>query len=352
MFINKKKDQIIDVNLNRLSEGIKVLEDLARFYFRDYQTLQRIRNLKQSLWQKFGAIRKQAILSRQSEKDLGRKIRYDIHKRGNLVDILTVNFKRSQEASRILEELFKLINTKHTGFFKDLRFKLYDLEKRLFVQNKQEINPQIYAIIDIKTVGRKNLAKITRACLQGGATMLQLRETDSATTRQWLSSARQIQKALINANVKFIINNRIDIALAVSADGVHLGNNDMPIKKAKELLGASKTIGITVRNLKQARTAAKLGANYLGVGSVFESLTKTNAPIVGLKTLQQIVKAVKIPVVAIGGITRQNIGDVIQTGAAGVAVVSAVFQGVDFHKSGFNKAVINNLKKISAYIKQ
>ncbi|MBS4016513.1 MAG: thiamine phosphate synthase [Candidatus Latescibacteria bacterium] len=346
------KNQIIDVNFNRVSEGIKAIEDLIRFYFQDQQSLHRIRKAKQNLWKNFSTLRKQVVFSRQSEKDLGRKIRFDIHKRGNIVDILTVNFKRSQEASRILEELFKLINTKHAGFFKDLRFTLYDLEKRLFVQMKPEFNPQLYVIIDIKTVGRKNLAKITRVCLQGGATMFQLRETERATTRQWLSSARQIQKALINAKAKFIINNRTDIALAVSADGVHLGSNDMPIKKAKELLGESKIIGITVRNIKQALQVEKQNAQYVGVGSIFQSSTKANAPVVGLKILQQIVKAVKIPVVAIGGINRQNIGDVIQTGTTGIAVVSAIFQGADFHKPGFNKIIINNLKKIRTYIKQ
>lgn len=340
------KNQIIDVNLNRLSEALKVIEDLTRFYFKDQKVLRQIRKSKQALWKKMGALRKSVVACRQSQKDFGRKISFDINKRGNLVDVFTVNCKRGQEAARVLEELCKSINAKQVGFFKSQRFLLYDWEKRLLGHIKSEFEPQLYVIMDIKTIGRKHLTNITNACLQHGATAIQLRETENATTRQWLTSARQIQNALHNARVKFIINNRIDICLATNADGVHLGQSDMPIRKARELLGEEKIIGLTVKNIKQAKHAEKNRADYIGFGAIFPTQSKPDIRVVGIKKLRQIIKAVKIPVVAIGGINRLNIRRVIRTKPAGVAVISAVFERVDFSKPKFHNRIITNLRKL------
>lgn len=348
MFKDKNKDQIIDVNLNRLTEGVKVIEDLLRYYFRDEKNLRLLRRQKQLLWKRFDKIRKLVISSRQSEKDLGRKIRFDIHKRGKIVDILTVNFKRGQESARVLEELFKSINTKHAGFFKDLRFTLYDLEKTMSAQTKTGFEPQVYVILDINTIGRKHLPVITKACIRGGATMLQLREAERATTRQWLADARQIQKGIGNAKIKFIINNRIDVCLAVNADGAHLGQTDMPLIYVRKILGEDKLIGITVHNVKQARKAEKHDADYLGFGAIFSTPSKNNIQVVGLDKLKQIVQAVKIPVIAIGGINSQNIQQVVRTKAPGVAVISAVFEGVDFIKPGFSNKIIANIRKLKS----
>lgn len=346
MYINKKKDQILDVNLNRLSEGIKVIEDLIRFYYKKNNLLKKIRKLKQLLWCQFGVIRKQVIYARKSDSDLGRKKNFDINNRAKIVDILTVNCKRTQEASRVLEELFKSINAGHARIFKELRFKFYDLEKELYKQIKIEFDPHLYIILDIKTIGRKHLTKITQACIKGGATMLQLREPENTTTKQWLSDACQIQKAIKNTKTKFIINNRLDIALAFNADGIHLGKNDMPINQVRKLFGEDKIIGMTVRNTKQAQKAEKQGADYLGIGAIFPSSTRPNAPIIGTKVLQQIIKAVKIPVIAIGGINQKNIWAVFQTGTAGIAVIDSAFHGIDFSKPNFYKKIIDNLTKL------
>jgi len=345
MFLSKTQDQVIDVNLNRLSEGLRVIEEIIRFYLNDNQKLQKIRLIKRELWQNLNDIRKQVIWSRKSREDLGRAVTFDKIKRTNLNEIFTANIKRSQEASRVLEELFKTSNLKTSGFFKKLRFTLYNLEKDLSKQIFKEFNTKLYVLIDIQTLGRKHLAEITKSCILGGATMIQLREPKDIPTNQWIKDARKIKGSIKNSKVKFIINDRIDVALAIDADGVHLGKYDMPVTYAQKLLGDGKIIGVTTRNLVQARKAEKYGADYISVGSIFPSPTKTTAPVVGISRLKTVVKGVKIPIIAIGGIDQNKAKQLFKLGVDGVAVVSSVFKGVDFKQKDFSKKIIKKLKK-------
>lgn len=345
MLTSKNDDRIIDVNLNRLSEGLRVVEDIIRFKFEDKESLNTIRNLKRKLWQNLGETRKKVIWSRKSEQDIGRAVQFDRTNRTNIPDVLTANIKRSQEAARVLEELFKTSSLKTSGFFKKLRFTLYDLEKDLSKQIFKEFNTKLYVLIDIQTLGRKHLSEITKSCILGGATMIQLREPKDIPTNQWIKDARKITGSIKNSKVKFIINDRIDVALAIDADGVHLGKYDMPVTYTRKLLGDGKIIGVTTRNLIQARKAEKYGANYVSVGSIFPSPTKTTTPVVGIDRLKTVVKGVKIPIVAIGGIDQNKAKQLFKLGVDGVAVVSSVFNGVDFKQKDFDKEIIKNLKK-------
>lgn len=343
MIKSKVKDRIIDVNLNRVSEGIRVIEEIIRFYIEDRQKLKQIRDLKRELWQNVSKIRNEVIWSRKSEQDLGRVNDFDKTKRVTISDIFTANIKRGQESSRVLEEMFKPENNKISGFFKKLRFTLYDLEKDLSTQFLTQFDPKLYVIIDIETLSRKHLKEITQACVLGGATMIQLREPKHTLTKKWLSDAIKIKKAILNPKNKLIINDRIDIALAVDADGVHLGKYDMPLSYARKLLGDGRIIGITVRNEQQASKAERNGADYVSVGSIFPSPTKTTAPVVGSNRLKEIIKGVKIPVVAIGGINPQNAKQLFRLGVSGIAVVSSVFNDTDFSKKNFGIQIIKNL---------
>jgi thiamine-phosphate pyrophosphorylase len=346
MLYSKITDQLIDLNLNRLSEGLKVLEDITRFFFRDKNSLLRIRTLKRNLWKNVSEIRKKVIWARQSKQDLGRSAAFDIHRRGNIVDTLTANFKRGQEASRVLEELFKTINSEHSRSFKTLRFMLYDWEKELFNQINLAFNPRIYVILDIATVGKRNLGQITRACVVAGATMIQLREPKHTITKQWLSDAQKIKKAISDQRVKLIINDRADVAMAINADGIHIGKEDIPLKIARRILGDDKIIGVTVRNVRDALAAQKDGADYISIGSIYASPSKPSAPVVGIKTLKRVTKAVKIPVTAIGGITSKNSKEVFKTGVSGIAIVSSVFQGVDFCSDNLENTIRKNIQNL------
>ncbi|MEO0075151.1 MAG: thiamine phosphate synthase [candidate division WOR-3 bacterium] len=344
MAISKKIARIIDVNINRFSEGMKVVEDLLRFYWQDQKILFELRKLKNLFWQHFGQYRNQVVFARASYQDIGRQIDFDIQKRNKIIDVVNVNFKRCQESARVLEEIFKKVSPSQSRFCKTLRFALYDIEMAFLKHISINFNPLLYVILDITTIGRKYLTDITKACIDGGCTLLQLRETDTSSTRQFLNDAEQIRKVSKDANIKLIINNRLDIALAINADGVHLGKNDMPIKKVKSLLNSDMLIGITVRNVNQAQRAEKAGANYVSLGSIFPSPTKTKIPIVGINTLKKVSKTVSIPVIAIGGINKNNVIEVIQNGADGVAVISAVFKDLDFTKKNFYKIILNRLK--------
>jgi thiamine-phosphate pyrophosphorylase len=171
--------------------------------------------------------------------------------------------------------------------------------------------------------GRSNLEIITGA-VKGSANVVQLREKH-ASTREFLNEALAIREFCRDNNVTFIINDRIDIALAVDAEGVHVGQDDMPIEYARRILGKDKIIGVSAFNEKEAIEAEKAGADYIGVSPIFTTPTKPELDKgVGLKGLKLIRNAVKIPLVAIGGLGPSNAYDVIMAGADGIAVVSAI----------------------------
>jgi thiamine-phosphate pyrophosphorylase len=187
----------------------------------------------------------------------------------------------------------------------------------------------LYVITDGRlSLGRPHL-DVVRSAIRGGASVVQYREK-TATTCRMVEEAGELGELCRQARVPLIVNDRLDVALAVDADGVHLGVDDMPVAIARRLLGPGKLIGYSPETLEQARAGEADGADYLGVGSIFGTVTKPDAgrPI-GLGGLQRMVTAVTIPVVGIGGITVRNAAQVIRAGARGVAVVSAVVAAED-----------------------
>ena len=164
--------------------------------------------------------------------------------------------------------------------------------------------------------------------LRGGATFVQLREK-SLNMESFVAEARQIKILCEKYHVPFVINDNVDVALAVDADGVHVGQGDMAASDARKKLGTGKLIGVTARTVEQAVTAWKQGADYLGVGAVFATSTKGDAKEISHGTLKEICRSVSIPVVAIGGICAANVMELKGTGIEGVAVVSAIFASED-----------------------
>ena len=191
------------------------------------------------------------------------------------------------------------------------------------------INWSLYVITDAKLSRGRSHWEVIRAAIAGGATVVQYREKEG-TTRQMIEEARALRELARQAGVLFIVNDRVDIALAVDADGVHVGQDDMPAPLARKLLGAGKIVGVSVDNLEQALQAERDGADYIGAGPIFATPTKPDAaPPIGVEGLAQICRRVSIPVVAIGGINAENAGPIVEAGAAGVAVVSAVVAAPD-----------------------
>lgn len=191
------------------------------------------------------------------------------------------------------------------------------------------VDYSLYLVTDRSLSQGRSTARIVRAAVDGGAGMVQLREKE-ATTRDFVAEALSIRDFLRSRGIPLIINDRLDVALAVGADGVHLGQNDMPLQMARRIANDRMLIGISAESLEDAVAAQKGGADYIGVSPVFATPTKTDtAPPLGFAGLERIRQHIKIPLVGIGGISAVNAGQVIQSGADGVAVVSAVVAAED-----------------------
>ena len=171
------------------------------------------------------------------------------------------------------------------------------------------------------------LEKVETAC-RSGVTIVQLREKN-LTTNQYYQLAKQVKEITDAYQVPLIIDDRLDICLAVDAAGLHIGDDELPVSVARKVLGPEKILGVTAKTVKRALEAEEGGANYLGTGAIFPTTTKENAPITLISTLKTICQTVAIPVVAIGGLTSENIDQLIGTGIAGVAVVRDLMQAED-----------------------
>ncbi len=171
------------------------------------------------------------------------------------------------------------------------------------------------------------LEKVETAC-RSGVTIVQLREKN-LTTNQYYQLAKQVKEITDAYQVPLIIDDRLDVCLAVDAAGLHIGDDELPVSVARKVLGPEKILGVTAKTVKRALEAETWGADYLGTGAIFPTTTKENAPITLISTLKTICQTVAIPVVAIGGLTSENIDQLIDTGIAGVAVVRDLMQAED-----------------------
>ena len=171
------------------------------------------------------------------------------------------------------------------------------------------------------------LKKVEQAC-QSGVTMIQLREKQ-LTTNQYYDLAKMVKQITDTYQVPLIIDDRLDVCLAVDAAGLHIGDDELPVSVARQVLGTEKILGVTAKTVKRALEAEESGADYLGTGAIFPTTTKENAPITLISTLKDICQAVGIPVVAIGGLTCENIHQLSGTGIAGIAVVRDLMQARD-----------------------
>lgn len=187
---------------------------------------------------------------------------------------------------------------------------------------------RLYAVTDRAWVGKQSLAEQVAAALRGGVTCVQLREKELDEER-FLQEAEEIFTLCKRYRVPFFINDNVALALRCHADGVHVGQDDMDVAAVRRLVGQEMMIGVSVHTVEEARAAAEGGADYLGVGAMFATSTKTDASLVTKETLRAICDAVSIPVVAIGGISKANLLELAGTGVDGVALVSAIFSAAD-----------------------
>ncbi|MCX5821906.1 MAG: thiamine phosphate synthase [Deltaproteobacteria bacterium] len=190
----------------------------------------------------------------------------------------------------------------------------------------------LYLVTDRRWLGERTLWDGVEEAIRGGATLVQLREK-KISSKEYLELAQRVKEVTDRHDIPLIINDRIDIAMAIDADGVHLGPEDLPVPIARKLLGDGKIIGSSAASVDEALLFQAQGADYLGVGAVFPTATKRGTEKVGLEDLRGIKSAVHIPVVAIGGINAENAKPVMETGVDGVAVVSAIMDQTDIREA-------------------
>jgi thiamine-phosphate pyrophosphorylase len=332
---------MIDANLNRSSEGLRVLEDVARFLLNDAELTQRLRTLRHELAQKTKSVTVGLLSGRNSQHDIGgphSKDREPISQATStkgLLDLVAANAKRVQEALRVIEEVAKLPEMHsmlNSAGFEQIRFALYALERDLFskISRRDKANRMagLYVILDRQLLAGRDESEVARQIIDGGASVIQLRDKQSKRG-ELLPVAQELRGLCSRAGVLFIMNDCLDLALAVDADGLHIGQEDLPLHVARRELPIDRIVGCSVKTLAQATKAQDEGADYIAVGSVFPTATKKEAVVIGVDAIRELKRTISTPLVAIGGINESNLGEVVAAGADAVAVVSAVLSERD-----------------------
>jgi len=325
--------RIIDANLNRIGEGLRLLEDAARLLLDDAAITEQLKAMRHRLVTGDLPFNKRLLQGRDAEGDIGVDIEAADQKEPRELPLMVVaNSRRVQESLRVIEELAKapgLDAGLDTEVFKQARFELYSIERRLFARllrrDKARRISGLYAIIDSDSLGGRSHAELAAEVIRGGARVIQLRDK-SSPGKKLLAIARQVKKICAESDVLFIMNDHLDLALAADADGLHLGQDDLPIAEARRLLPIDKILGCSTHTPEQATAAAGDGADYIAAGSVFPTATKEAIHVIGLEGLRRICQAADLPVVAIGGITAENAAEVIAAGAVSATVISALSQ--------------------------
>jgi len=333
--------RMIDANLNRSSEGLRVLEDVARFLINDAELCQRLKTLRHDLARCTSSLNAELLSQRNAWHDVGylssraNERNMETTSPRSLLDLVTANAKRVEESLRVVEELAKLPEISHvlsSSRFEQARFTLYTLERDLISlilrRDKTERMSGLYVILDRQFLMGRDELDITRQIIEGGARVIQLRDKESKRG-ELIVVAKKIRELCSQADVLFIINDYLDMALAVDADGLHIGQEDMPLPVIRKQLPIDKIIGCSVRTLPQATKAQTEGADYIAVGSIFRTTTKIEATVVGVDMLKDLKRTVSTPIVAIGGISQNNVDEVVAAGADAIAVISAVLGAKD-----------------------
>jgi thiamine-phosphate pyrophosphorylase len=326
--------RLIDANLNRISEGLRLLEDVARFILNDARISAELKSLRHELLGEDTSLQKELLSARDSAGDVAAFAEEET-RRDDLPTILIANARRVQESLRVVEEFAKLPDIAlDPEKFKKARFALYELERKLtarLLRHEKRI-AGLYVIIDPEVLGGRSEADVCHQAIRGGAKAIQLRDKHRGK-EEILAAAKRLKEVCTQYDVLFIVNDYLDIALASGADGLHLGPGDLPISAARQLLPIDKILGCSTTTLKEALQAEADGADYIAVGSIYPTSSKAGAIVVGLETLRQIREAISIPIVAIGGIDETNAAAAIEAGADSLAVISAVLGAKDVEEA-------------------
>ena len=326
-----KADRAVDANLNRAQEALRVLEDAARFILCDDAAAEKLKSLRHALHPFGDSLMNRLLTARDSRGDGNAHLNPPTEmSREGLPALITANAKRAEQALRSLEEFAKLPNAilrQKAATFKRIRFELYSLEEELtgkvLRDDKKRLLHGLYVVLDPEISGGRDVTEIARPALAGGVRLIQLRDKQGTKSRK-LELCRELKAMATQAGALFIVNDEVDVTLLAEADGVHLGQDDLPAKEVRGLLPVGVLIGVSTHNVSEAISAEKDGADYISVGCLFPTHSKKDVRPTSLKVLREIRKAVRLPIVGIGGINSDNIAQVYEAGADMAAVISAV----------------------------
>ena len=320
--------RIIDANLNRATEATRILEEIARFLIEDKDLSEKLKNIRHKINTIQEADYGSYLQSRDTENDIGIDIK-NSSERTNIGNIFKANIKRLQQSLRTLAE-YSGESPQNVAAFEKLRYSSYTLEKIMWDKLKQKYNQlkiadkKLYLVTNSdKFESDDEFLDSIASSLAGGVDILQLREKNMPAKRI-IELGKKIKQICLQYNTTFIVNDRVDIAWILEADGVHLGQDDLDVHSAREILGKNFIIGVSTHAPEQALKAVEDGADYIGVGPVFETPTKLGRAAVGLEYARWTAENIEIPAFAIGGIDLENFKEVLDTGVKKIAVVRAI----------------------------
>jgi thiamine-phosphate pyrophosphorylase len=319
--------RILDVGFNRAREAARVLEDYCRFALDDRFLTMQVKELRHSLATASSRLPPYLLpAARDTLGDVGTGVTAGSeYERENPRRVATVNLKRLQESLRSLEEFGKIFGPELGRDLEAVRYRVYTLERAIST-NQSSRERLARARIYVLLTGAQCVASLDWTVEQaaaGGATVFQLREK-SLTDRELIGRARDLRRWTRKAGVLFIVNDRPDIARLVEADGVHLGQDDLPVKEARRIVGSELLIGVSTHTIEQVRQAVLDGADYIGIGPVFPSKTKDFEHFPGLDFVRAATAETSLPAFALGGITPVNAPLVVAAGARRLAVGAAI----------------------------
>lgn len=333
--------RILDANFNRAREGLRVMEEYCRFVLNQPVLSARLKSIRHTLCQTIAIVDPESLLcGRDSQGDVGKALRVEGQlKRSSLEDCVAAAAKRLTEALRVLAEVGQTLDVRLYDAFEKLRFEVYTLEKDISILahgEKKFGTVRLYVLVTVKNGHDVDaMGDLVKACAAGGADCIQLR-CKGLPDKQLSATAEAFTKLCKNAHLVSMINDRPDIGLLSGADGVHLGQTDLSARQVRRLQTRPFLIGLSTHNLEQLDAALPEPIDYVALGPVYETATKSHEPVVGLEYLRQAMErlqGVNIPKVAIGGITLDNVRPVLGLGIRTIAVCSAVCQAENPEKA-------------------
>ncbi len=367
--------RILDASANRAREGLRVIEDYVRFVLDDQHLTALCKQLRHDLTEAMALISTDGRLAaRETQGDVGTGLTTDgERRRGDVTAVVRANFARLQESLRSLEEFGKIESSRHTpcaaadigwggsctaipgatvqlspqqnaaddqnaadgtrsvpATFKQLRYRVYTLERAVEITRgsiERLASARLYVLIDGRA-SPDEFERIAKSLIGAGVHVVQLRDKRLGD-RELLDRARRLRELTRGTRTLFIMNDRPDLAALASADGVHVGQEEISVKDARRIVGPDALVGVSTHNIEQAQQAVLDGANYIGVGPTFPSETKQFERFPGLELLKAVAAEIRLPAFAIGGITRENLSEVLAAGFTRVAVSGAIASADD-----------------------